>query len=202
MLGFRKFAALTLLALPLLTGCSSSSSSSSESGDEEANSGKPGRNWILFDQGTASVSPSTTFGTASPTPSLTLPTLNSSSTPKATPSPTCTPLQHIKTINGLDIVPSSTSAVVTWYNPGGSDIVDYRITAASQVLVSGSQSELGWTKSAPKKCGFVSATLSGLQPSTPYIFTVDKVRTRDGLGLDGTQTETIGRSQVVSTTAG
>lgn len=197
-----KSAVLTLLAVPLLlAGCSSSSSSSGD-GDDSGGSGNPGRNWILFDQGSVSATPSATYGTASPTPSPTLPTLSSSSSPRPTPSPTCSPMQNIKKIDGMDVVPSSTSAVVTWYNPGGSDIVDYRITAASQILVKGMQPELGWTRSMPAKCGFVSATVTGLQPATPYIFTVDKVRTRANLGLDGNQTETVARSHVVSTTAG
>ncbi|WP_430780068.1 fibronectin type III domain-containing protein [Actinoplanes sp. G11-F43] len=197
-------AVLTLVVAPLLlAGCSSSSSSSSEGGGEAQSTGRPGRNWILFDQGTVSGAPSASYGKASPTPSITLPTLPpASGSPKPTPSPTCTPQQHIKTIDGLGVRPSSTSAVVTWYNPGGSDLVDYRITAASQVLVKGMQPELGWTRSMPAKCGFVSATVTGLTPGTPYIFTVDKVRTRENLGLDGVQTQTIGRSHVVTTTSG
>ncbi|HWS32364.1 MAG TPA: fibronectin type III domain-containing protein [Actinoplanes sp.] len=199
-----KSAALALAVLPvLLAGCSSSSSSDAEkNGGSAQSTGNPGRNWILFDQGSVSPVPSTTYGTASPTPSTALPTLSGGSSPRPTPSPTCTPLEHIPLINGLGVVPSSTSAVITWYNQGGSDLIDYRITAQSQILISGAQKELGWTKSAPKKCGYVSATISGLTPGTPYIFTVDMVRTRDSLQLDGVQTSTIGRSRVVSTTTG
>lgn len=195
---------MALVALPvLLAGCSSSSSSGTQGDTGSAQgTGNPGRDWILYDQGTVAPSPPATYGTVSPAPSTTLPTLSGSFSPRPTPSPTCSPLQRMPLNNGLDVVPSSTSAVVTWYNQGGSDIIDYRITAQSQVLVSGVQKELGWTRNAPKKCGYVSATITGLTPGTPYIFTVDMVRTRDALQVDGTQTSTLARSQVVSTTTG
>ncbi|GAA1592930.1 fibronectin type III domain-containing protein [Actinoplanes couchii] len=199
MLGNRRSVVLALAVL-LLTGCSSSSSRDEKGDAGSADStGNPGRNWILFDQGTVSASPSATYGSLAPTPSATLPTLGGSSSPQPTPTPTCTPNGHIPMVNGLGVVPSKNSAVVTWFNQGGSDIVDYRITAQSQILVTGAQKELGWTKNAPKKCGYVSATISGLDPGTPYIFTVDMVRTKDALGLDGHQSTTIGRSRPVTT---
>jgi hypothetical protein len=197
-LGYRKsVVALSAVVLPLLlTGCNSSSSRPAEEESADA-----GRNWIVVDEGNATSSPEVTFGTASPTPSITLPPLpTGSATPAATPSSTCTPMQRIKTINGLAVDPGSTDAVVTWYHPGGSNIVDYRITAVSQNLVVGLQKESEWTRSAPDKCGDVSATVYGLEPGTPYIFTVDVVLKRANFSLEGTYTQTIARSVVVRTT--
>lgn len=194
MLGYRKSAALTVLALPLLLAACSSSSATTEE-----DTGDAGTKWIVVSEGEATPSPSETMGKASPTPSLTLPPLpTAGGTPTAGPDVTCTPRQRIEVINGLGVEPSRTSAVVTWYNPGGDDIVDYRITAISQDLRVGSQEEVGWTQSAPDGCGEVSATIAGLSPATPYVFSVDVVKTRKG--LDGTYTETVARSGVVSTT--
>ncbi|GAA4928218.1 fibronectin type III domain-containing protein [Actinoplanes utahensis] len=194
MLGYRKSAALTLIALPLLLGACSSSS-----GRTEEDTDRSGANWIVVSEGNATPSPSETMGTASPTPSTTLPALpTGTATPTAAPDPSCTPRRQTTMINGVGVVPSSTSAVVTWYHPGGSDIVDYRITAISQDLRVGAQEEVGWTRSAPEVCGEVSATVSGLSAGTPYVFSVDVVKTRKG--MDGTYTTTVARSGVVSTT--
>lgn len=194
MLGYRKSAALTVFALPLLLAACSSGSDKRDEG-----TGNAGTSWIVVSEGVATPSPSETMGKASPTPSMTLPPLpTASASPTANPGVSCTPRQRVGGINGLGVVPSSTSAVVTWYNPGGNDIVDYRITAISQRLVTGAQEEVGWTQSAPTECGEVSATIAGLSPGTPYVFSVDVVKTRKG--LDGTYTTTVARSGVVSTT--
>jgi hypothetical protein len=198
-LGYRKYAVtLTAVAVPLLlVGCSSSSSRT-RPGEESTGAG---RDWIVVDQGNPTPSPTDPVGKASPTPSTTLPPLpTGSASPTATPSGTCTPLQRANRIDTLTVTPSSTSAVVTWYHPGGGNIVDYRVTAINQDLVTGAQKEVGWTRSAPSGCGDVSATIAGLDPRTPYVFSVDVVRTRDNFSLEGTYTETVARSGVVSTT--
>ena len=194
MLGYHKRSAvLSAIVLPLLlAGCGSAAAKA-----EETPAGGP--EWILVQQGRVSPSPSVRYGTASPTPGLTLPPLptgGTSATPA--PSPSCTPMKNTGVINGLDVQPGSTSAVVTWYHPGGANIVDYRITAISQDLRAGRQSEVGWTKAAPATCGFVSATVPGLEPGTHYVFSVDVVMTQTG--VEGTTTRTVARSQVVSTT--
>lgn len=197
MLGYRKSAvALSAVVLPLLlTGCSSSSVSAEEKAVDA------GRSWIVVDEGKVTPSPTSTFGKASPTPEATLPPLPTGPTPTARPGSTCTPTQRVKgAVNGLAVQPGSTSAVVTWYHGGGANIVDYRVTAAGQNLVKGAQKELGWTRTAPATCGDVSVTVTGLDPRTPYIFTLDVVMTRSNATLDGTYTETIARSRVVSTT--
>jgi hypothetical protein len=199
-LGYRKsVVALTAVALPLLlVGCSSSSSSTRPGEEETAGAG---RNWIVVEEGNPTPSPTDPVGTASPTPSTTLPPLPSGGPwPSGTPSSTCTPMQRIKRIDGLAVTPASTSAVVTWYHPGGSNIVDYRVTAINQDLVTGAQKEVGWTRSAPDRCGDVSATITGLDPQTPYTFVVDVVLTRDNFSLEGVYTQTIARSGVISTT--
>ncbi|PWK51254.1 fibronectin type III domain-containing protein [Actinoplanes xinjiangensis] len=199
MLGYRKYAvALTAVALPLLlVGCSSSSST--RPGEEET--AGAGRDWIVVEEGDPTPSPTDPVGKASPTPSTTLPPLpTGGASPTATPGSTCTPMQRIKTIDGLAVTPASTSAVVTWYHPGGGNIVDYRVTAINQDLVTGAQKEVGWTRSAPAECGDVSATVTGLDPQTPYTFVVDVVLTRDNFSLEGVYTRTIARSGVISTT--
>ncbi|MEV6301566.1 fibronectin type III domain-containing protein [Actinoplanes sp. NPDC051861] len=193
MQGYRK-AAVIVLPL-LLTGCAAGKAATSSEGD----TARAGSDWILVDQGRATKAPAVKYGTASPTPELTLPPLPSASTsPAVKPSASCTPLQSASGIEGLDVVPSSTSAVVTWYNPGGNDLVDYRVTAISQDLKVGEQTEVGWTKAAPATCGDVSATVTGLTSGTPYVFSVDVVKRRQN--QEGTYTETIARSGVVSTT--
>jgi hypothetical protein len=198
-LGYRKYAvALTAVALPLLlVGCSSSSST--RPGEEETDGA--GRDWIVVEEGDPTPSPTDPVGKASPTPSTTLPPLpTGGASPTAAPGSTCTPMQRIKTIDGLAVTPASTSAVVTWYHPGGGNIVDYRVTAINQDLVTGAQKEVGWTRSAPAECGDVSATVTGLDPQTPYTFVVDVVLTRDNFSLEGVYTRTIARSGVISTT--
>ncbi|MFC7533701.1 fibronectin type III domain-containing protein [Actinoplanes sp. GCM10030250] len=196
MLGYRKRSAvvLSVIALPLLlAGCGSTSEKVQE---EKA---RTGNDWILVEQGKATPSPTVKVGKASPTPADTLPTLPAVTTsPTVKPTPSCTPVQSIGGINGLDVVPGSTSAVVTWYHPGGGNIIDYRVTAMTQDLDVGSQTEVGWTKVTPATCGDVSATVTGLEAGTPYVFSVDVVKKR--AGRDGTYTETVARSQVVSTT--
>jgi len=47
-------------------------------------------------------------------------------------------------------------------------------------------------------CGYLTATVTGLDPRTRYVFSVDEVTKR--VGKDGTQAATIARSGVVSTT--
>lgn len=201
MLGYRKSAVvLSAVLLPLLlTACSSSSSSSTGSGGGQTAAAGP--NWIVVGGGTPTPSPTDSFGTASPTPSTTLPPLPSISPwPTGSPNATCTSLQRVRKIDGLAVTPASTSAVVTWFHPGGANIVDYRITAINQDLITGAQKEVGWTRSAPTACGDVSATITGLDPKTPYVFVVDVVLKRDNFSLEGVYSQTIARSGVVSTT--
>ncbi|WP_229069823.1 fibronectin type III domain-containing protein [Actinoplanes sp. DH11] len=196
MLRIRKSAALlSALALPLLiAGCASAESATTPATEN-------GADWIRVAAGQATPSPVTKYGKATPTPELTLPTPPATTPPAPNPNPSCTPAPRgAGVINGLGVVPGGTSAVVSWYHPGGADIVDYRVTAATQDLQVGEQDEVGWTTVTPAACGEVSATVTGLTPGTPYVFSVDVVRKHTGT-LEGTYTRTIARSDVVSTTA-
>ncbi|MBG0568889.1 fibronectin type III domain-containing protein [Actinoplanes aureus] len=196
MLGYRKRSAVALSAIVvplLLAGCGSAA----KPVEEEATGGAE---WMLVEEGRATPSPTVKPGKPWPTPSETLPTLPAASNPPAaTPSSTCTPRPRVGDgINALGVVPGSTSAQVTWYHPGGGNIVDYRVTAISQDLQVGTQREVGWTKAVPVKCGDMTTTVTGLEPGTPYVFSLDVVMTQTG--LEGVTTSTVARSQVVSTT--
>jgi hypothetical protein len=46
-------------------------------------------------------------------------------------------------------------------------------------------------------CGYLTATVTGLDAKTRYVFSVDEVTTQ--LGRDGTRAETVARSGVVTT---
>ncbi|WP_433826308.1 fibronectin type III domain-containing protein [Actinoplanes sp. CA-015351] len=198
MQGIRRKSTLILFAaaLPLAIGGCSSADSPSPSATED----RSGTDWINTDAGKRTPSPTTRYGTASPTPEVTLPTLATNTSPTAKASPSCTtPPKGAGGINGLDVRPSSTSAIVTWYHPGGGNIVDYRVTAFSQDLIAGEQEPVGWATVTPVTCGDLSATVTGLTPATHYIFVVDKVMTHAS-GVDGTYAKTVARSGVVSTT--
>ncbi len=89
--------------------------------------------------------------------------------------------------------------MVTWFNAGGPSLVDYHILAVSQDLVVGAQPEVpGWVTVTPSGCGWMTGTVTGLTPGTPYVFSVDGMWKREG--VDGTYTRTVARSGVVSTT--
>ncbi|WP_285473969.1 fibronectin type III domain-containing protein [Actinoplanes sp. NBRC 101535] len=201
MRGFRRRAAVAVLAAAAVPVMLVAACDSGTSQPETSPTPRPGGNWIRLQQGRVVASPSTKAGALVADPSLLLPTLPSSrASSGSSTSVTCPPVPAVGNgINGLTVVPSRTSAVVTWYNQGGSDIVEYRLTAISQDLVAGEQAEVGWVTSTPVGCGETSATLTGLQPDTPYQFSVDVVRTRTG--LDGVYAHTVARSGVISTTA-
>jgi hypothetical protein len=89
---------------------------------------------------------------------------------------------------------------VTWYDPATSDIVEYRITAISQDAMLGPQRDVGWTVVTPgATCGYRTATVTGLNRDTRYVFSVDMVTSRRGQGNDGTIAATVARSRVVKT---
>ena len=184
-----------LLAPLVLGGCSTTASSATP---VPSPSGSP---WVVVAAGSATPSPAPTGPTGTPstmaTGYLPLPS-GGASTATPTPAVSCVPDSASGVINGADVKPARTSAAVTFYNPGGLYLVEYRITAISQDLVSGSQRDVGWTVMTPgATCGFLTATVTGLDPRTPYVFSVDAV-TRN-LGRDGTQAATMARSGVVST---
>ncbi|AEV87511.1 Cortactin-binding protein 2 [Actinoplanes sp. SE50] len=187
------------VALPLLAGSLLLAACASATTPQAAPS-PTGTPWLLMATGsvapspTRSVSPGTTPGLAS------LPPLPSgSATPRPSGSPGCDPAVFKGgQINGLDVTAGSTTATVKWFNPGGDQLVDYHILAVSQKLVVGAQPETpGWLTVTPTACGWMTATVTGLIPKTPYVFSVDGMWLR--AGTDGTYTRTVARSGVITT---
>jgi hypothetical protein len=178
----------------MLAGCGSGDKASTA----EDESG--GKSWVVVETGnpTGSPTPSRFTGTRSPFPSgfLPLPT----NTPKATATGTftCPPVKG-NVINGADVKAGTTSGAVTWYDPATSDIVEYRVTAISQDSKPGIQRDIGWTVVTPgATCGYRTATVTGLDRQTRYVFSVDMV-TKGLEGSDGTVAKTVARSGVVKT---
>ncbi|MFC3738046.1 fibronectin type III domain-containing protein [Paractinoplanes deccanensis] len=185
----------TLALVPLLAACGSGESAA---GAQEATAGK---SWVVVANGSATPSPVVTGAksTATPFPTGFLPLSSASPAPTPTGSLSCAPVKQ-NPINGATAVAGATSATVTWYHPGGGNLVDYRVTAISQDAMLGEQRDIGWTVVTPgEPCTFMSATVTGLDRDTRYTFSVDAVQTRPG--FDGTYAKTVARTQVVSTTA-
>nr|BFE62382.1 hypothetical protein GCM10020063_069080 [Dactylosporangium thailandense] len=97
----------------------------------------------------------------------------------ATPSysPTdCTGAYRQGVVNGADVAPGTTSAVVSWWNIGDPALVEYRLAAVSQDLYMGPQPTWTWqTVPAGKGCSRVSATVTGLSSKVPYVFVIHAV---------------------------
>jgi hypothetical protein len=190
----RRWLGIVILAPLVLGGCKSSTTASTA---VPTPSGSP---WVVTITGSATPSAAPSGFTATPStfPTGFLPLPSGSVTPTPTPSASCEPAASTG-IAGATVVPGSTSANVTFYNPGGQYLVEYRVTAISQDLVGGAQRDVGWTVLTPgATCGFLTATVTGLDAKTHYVFSVDQVTTK--LGKDGTSAETVARSGVVRTT--
>jgi hypothetical protein len=192
-----------LLAAPvLLSGCAALGLSASGGNGGAAAAGTPsaGPGWVVVSRGSATPSPRPSYPAISPTPAPSGFLPLGAPTPTRTPISTCSPnLFDFSKIGPADVVPSGTSAVVSWYNVGGYNLVQFRITATSQDLVGGKQRDVGWRLVPPSlPCGQVSATISGLDRRTGYVFSVDAVvHRRSG---DGTHAATVARSKVTYTT--
>jgi len=159
-----------------------------------------GQPWVVVTAGSATPSPQPSRAAARPStsPAGFRPLPTTSPTP-APSSSSCAPSypQALK-VNSASVVTGTTSGTVTWWNPGGSNLVEYRLTAISQDLSAGEQRDIGWTVITPgDSCGFLSATVTGLEPKTPYVFSVDAVTTVRG--RDGTRAATVARSRPIST---
>ena len=185
-------------ALLLVGGCSSGGGATTAT----ASPTPDGAPWVVVSSGSATPSPGPPVGaggTPSRWPTGFLPLPSGATTVTPAPTASCVPDSARGTINGADVKASSTSAAVTFYNPGGQYLVEYRVTAISQDLVDGPQRDVGWTVITPgATCGYLTATVTGLDPRTRYVFSVDEVTRR--IGKDGTQASTVARSGVVSTT--
>ncbi|GIE92805.1 hypothetical protein [Paractinoplanes rishiriensis] len=191
----RQWLATLLLTPLLLSGCGKDGGAPGADEADEAT----GDSWVLVDQGKATAAP----GDASnfkpragyPTGYLPLPTTSPAPTPTGTGG--CPPVGEI-VMNAASVEPGTTSAAVTFYNPGGTGLVQYRITAISQDLQLGDQRDVGWTVLTPGTgCGYLTGTVTGLDPATDYVFSVDAVFTQHD--RDGTRSSTVARSGVVRT---
>ncbi|MBU2666555.1 fibronectin type III domain-containing protein [Actinoplanes bogorensis] len=188
----RRRLGLVVLAPLLLTGCSKAASPT-------ATPSPSGPAWIVLASGSATPSPAPLYasGSVAPFPTGYLPLPTTSPTPRPTGSYGCPPVKN-NIINGASATASTTSGTVTWYNPATSDIVEYRITAISQDAKVGLQRDIGWTVVTPgATCGYMTATIVGLDRKTRYMFSVDAVTTRSD--SDATYDKTVARSQVVTT---
>ncbi|MBM2621489.1 fibronectin type III domain-containing protein [Actinoplanes sp. LDG1-06] len=189
----RRWLGLVVLApLLLLGGCGKDAKT-------DATEQPAGKSWVVVTSGSAtpSAGPGRATGAPSPFPSGFLPL--PSTTPAATPtgSYSCPPVKN-QIINGADATAATTSGTVTWYNPATADLVEYRITAISQDAMLGNQRDIGWTVVTPgADCGYMTATIVGLDRNTRYVFSVDAVSSRSD--SDGTYAKTVARSQVVKT---
>ncbi len=195
-----------LLAVPvLLSGCgavglSSSTPSGSSSSSASSSGTAGGKSWLVVDQGTPAPSAAPVHGASGDSlPWTPLGTSgNGGPAATATPTPTCGSYAFdFSRISGATAVTSATSAVVTWNNRDGDDLQQFRVTAVSQDLVGGKQRDVGWVTVTPKVCGQTSATITGLDRRTGYVFSVDAVVPRHS--GDGTYAATIARSGVVRT---
>lgn len=189
----RRWLGILVLAPLTLGGCGSSGTPSAT--PTEA----PGAPWIKVASGSATPSPgpSGAAGTRSPHPSGFLPLPTWPAAPTRTGSDSCPPVKN-QIVNGADATAGTTSGTVTWYNPGTADLVEYRITAISQDVMLGEQRDVGWTVVTPEAtCGYMTATVTGLDRDTRYVFSVDAVSSRNN--GDGTYSSTVARSGVVKT---
>jgi hypothetical protein len=198
----KQLAALLLVPV-LLSGCSALGLSSSSAGSGSSSGAAGGKSWVVVTAG--SPTPSAAPGQGSSGGSWTLPWTplgtgnGGAATPAKTPAPTCSPNTfNFSKVAAADAVTSATSAVVSWYNVGGYNLKQFRLTAISQDLVGGKQRDVGWVTVAPTTpCGQMSATITGLDRKTGYVFSVDAVVLRRS--GDGTHAATVARSHVIRT---
>ena len=197
-----RWAGLVLVPL-VLSGCGALGLSTSATPGAAGSAGgtpSPGPSWIVVAAGSAAPSPTPSFPAVSPTPTLIggfLPPVAPTSV--RTPVSTCSPNNfNFSRIAIADVTAGRTSAVVSWYNVGGYNLVQFRITATSQDFTSGPQRDIGWVTVAPgAPCGQMSATITGLSRKTGYTFSVDAVVTRKSGA--GTHAATVARSMVTRT---
>ena len=188
----RRWLGILVLAPLMMGGCGGETPTA-------APTSAPGAPWLVMASGnpTGSPTPSRGSGTRSPFPSGFLPLPPGAAAPAPTGSDSCPPVKN-DIINGADATAGTTSGTVTWYNPGTADLVEYRVTAISQDAMLGEQRDVGWTVVTPgATCGYMTATVTGLDRGTRYVFSVDAVSKRNN--GDGTYSSTVARSGVVKT---
>ena len=193
-----------LVALATLSGCDIPGLSSSSPTDEKTGSESDGKQLQLpektaYLQGER-VSPAPTPGVPLPSATTRKPATPASNatTSRVPASPTCAGRVRLGVLNGLTVVPSSTSAIVTWQGVGP-DAREYKLAAIPQILVYGEQPPVQWQSvtGTPGSCGTVTATVTGLTSGTRYIFWLRAVTTDNVYG--GTNDTWIARSLVITT---
>jgi hypothetical protein len=71
--------------------------------------------------------------------------------------------------------PGAGSATLTWMTDGSPEVQGYRVTAVSQVLVTGAQPTAPQqTVAQPDGCVPITLTMTGLTPGTPYVFWMEE----------------------------
>jgi hypothetical protein len=195
--------ALALLVPALLSGCSLLGSSSEAIGDRgaEGAGSADGPSWIVATQGSATPSPRPSHPAAAATPSAASGFVpRTAATPARTPTPTCSPNSFsFSKIDGLAVTPGATSAMLSWYNVGGDNLIEFRLYAISQDLKTGKQRDVTVVTVKPRMpCGEMTGTIGNLDRRTHYVFSVDAVVTRRS--GDGTHAATVARSHSISTT--
>jgi len=195
----QRLAALVLVPA-LLSGCSAIPGFAPDAiGGAESGTDPGGPSWLVATRGSATPSPKPSRGTAAPTPGAAgfLPLAAARAT--NTPTPTCSPNSfNFSRIAGAGVTPASRTAVVSWYNVGGYNLVEFRLYAISQDLVDGAQRDVGFVTVRPTtSCGQMSATIINLSPKTAYVFSVDAVVLRKS--GDGTYAATVARSYPIRT---
>ena len=194
-----RFAAVLLLPF-VLSGCGSLGTLTGSGGASPSASPAPSASpWIVVAAGSSAPAPSPSYPTATPTTfGGFLPLASVQPTPA--PSATCPPGTYdFSRINALAVTPGTTTATVSFYNIGGYNLLEFRLTAVSQHLLGGRQHNVGWVTIHPSAgCGTVTATITGLTRKTGYIFSIDAVVTRRS--GDGPRAATVFRSGVVYTT--
>lgn len=190
--------ALLLSGCGVIPGFSSGNAGGSAPG---ASAGAAGPSWIVATQGSATPSPRPSHPSASPTPTPSLGFLPlGTPTPVPAPSSTCAKnFFNFARIDAMDVTPGPTSAVLSWHNIGGYNLVEFRLYAISQDLRVGEQRDVGFVTVKPAiPCGRMTATIGNLDRKTKYVFSVDAVVIRRS--GDGTHAATVARSHPVATT--
>lgn len=197
----RRRGAMLLLVPLLLSGCGALGRTPAGGKAPASATPSPGASWIIVAPGNTASSPAPLVPTPTPTPTPTgLPPV-AALTPTAgsTPIWTCSPnIFDFSKIGPADVTPGTTSAVVSWYNVGGNNLVNFRLTAISQDLRAGARRNIGFTAVPPNApCGQMSATITGLDRKTDYVFSVDAVVFRKS--GSGNHEATVARSHVIRT---
>ncbi|BFU43659.1 hypothetical protein KRMM14A1004_18960 [Krasilnikovia sp. MM14-A1004] len=188
------------MALVLLAGCGSATSLlTPTAGVPSTTPPSSGPPWTVVAQGRPTPAPTPSYRAVSPSPLATGFLPLPSESPVPTVGPTCEPRTYnFSRINALDVTTGTTDAVATWYNLGGYNLVEFRLTAISQDLVLGKQHDYGFVSIQPAAaCGKMTGRITGLKPKTGYVFSLDAVvQRRSG---DGTHAATVYRSHVIRT---